>query len=305
MRILINLTIIVAGIYLVYKLYKRTTNKSVGAYKFISSISQYDNRVKSELSKRDKTEAMLNSVYIYTSRLKFLDNSIKRRKELEYISIRANMKWNGVELGNSQMTAIINMASLSWIIITLLITVFNLKLLILIPLYRVIDKLIITIFEIGIKAEDKVIEKEFIKFYAPFYHTYKYPINRSVRVADVAKSYYESAGPEIKRMIELLRADCQISEEIALDNLKDRYKLPKVHRMSNQIKLIISGRKLDLTVLDGFHSELNTERRLDQRRELEIKKEKGMKILQLNMLILVEIILYWTIVLISTNASKI
>jgi len=303
-RIIINGIIIFLGIYLVYKIYRRVTNRSIGAYKFFSNISKYDRGIKEELKLRDKTEKNLQNIFNHTSKLKFLNNSNKRFKDLEYISVRINKKLNNVELGAEYLTAILNIVSLVWITITLILTVYNIKLLILLPLYRVVDKALMAYYEMEIKYEDKIIDEEFYKFYAPFYHTYKYPINRSVRVAEVAKSYYDSASPPIKRMIELLRADCQISEEMALDNLKDRYKISKVHRMSNQIKLIISGKKLDLSVLDGFHSELHTERRLNQKKELEIKKEKGMSILQINMLILLEVIIYWTVVLISTNASK-
>lgn len=305
MRIVINITILIAGLYLVYKVYKKATNKSLGAYNFFSNISKYDRGIKEEIIARDRTEKNLKSLYNYTSRLKFLNNSDKRYKDLEYISIRVNKKINNVELGAEHMIAIVNLVSILWIIFTLILTVLDIRLLILMPLYGVIDKLIIGYFELEIKQEDAIIDAEFYKFYAQFYHTYKYEINRKVRVADVAKSYYDNASPPIKRMIELLRADCQLSEETALDNLKERYKISKVHRMANQVKLIISGKTLDLSILDGFHSELHTERRLNQRKELEIKKEKGMSILQINMLILLEVIIYWTITLIATNASKI
>ena len=298
---ILNILTFVCGVFIIYRFYSMMTLNSVPFYKHLQKIKAKQESDKDRVKSRERTRKFLNRLMDYTQSIKFLESNKKRDAQLEYIALRRNFIWHDVHITEDHLSAILDAISLVYMGIVILISVVDLRFLVLIVFYRAIQAFIIKMLESEIKEYDEEIANDFYAFHARIYHIYKHKTNQNIPIPDVMMRYYPNANAQIKRMIDLFRADYQLTPDKALDRLKAHYRIDKVYRMANELLLIQTGKTVELDMLESFQKELEAEHRLKAKRELEKKKEKSEMILNLNILILLEVIVIWAICLILAN----
>lgn len=298
---LIVLVIFLLGMLTVYRLYTTFSIKTFGVYKTFKKIGNYATLSKNRIRRRDNTEKVLRFLHKHTESVVLLTHSEKRKEDTEYVALRMNLKIYEVNITSEYLQGLIDTATLIFLTLSLFLTILDTRFVAFTLFYKMVPKLILELFSYIIKDYDKEIEKEFYKFHSCYFNLYKHKSNQNIPIPTVAQNCYNSVGPQLQRMIDLMQADFKTNSSKALDNLKNHYRLAKVYRFCNEMKLIQSGRAVDMDMLEEFQNELKAEHRLLQKKELENKKLKAENIMGISGFIMVEVLIYWSICAVLLN----
>lgn len=301
--ILLNALVIIFLVCLIRILTKKTGVDISTLNKRLKQIKFIENRLEEQNKARESTSKFLNRLYSWVKYLKLFNVSDKKQQELDYIALRLHKEYNGVNLGGNELFALRGASMLLYIFVVLLISLINFKLLPLVFFYPLIGSIVESLWYGKIRTQDEMIEEDFFDFFSEFYFTYKFPDNIRENVEDVAMRFYNRANDETKHMINLFRADAKIGEEYALDNLKKNFKLVKITRMCDQIKLIISGKPIGVEGLNAFKEELNSTRRFVRQQQNEERKEKAQKIIIVPIILMMLVIFSWIIVMLTQKMN--
>lgn len=293
MHFILSISVVIMLITLV-KFYRK--NKGIDSSslaKKIEKIASIEKESKQRLEKRNKTSEFLESTSSWIKYLKIFEITKQKQEHLDYLALRVNKKINDVTLDGNDLKTLRSLFMLIHMVIMILLSLFNFKVLPLVLSFPVTGFLMDTLIERSIKKKDKKIEENFYDFYSEFYATYKFPKVLKEKLDDVAMRYYNRANEETAYLIDLLRADCKISEDYALDNLKKNYQIVKIHRLVDQVRMIIQGKNVGVDGLENFKKELDDEKDFLDDLANKQKIEKADKIATIPIIILFTLMGIW------------
>jgi len=292
-------------IYLLYYLFKNyrqsngLSNKTID--RKMSTLIQVEKSSVKKIELRDKTEDKLESLHSWIESLRVFTIDRKRKDDLDYLSLRLNIEKDGVILSGQDLHTVRSLYIIAAVVITVILSLFNFKLLPLVLLSPLAGIRKESKWRKEIKRKDAEIEKDFYGLYSEFFYVYRYPDDLKERLDNVAMRYYNRANDEMKHLINLLRADCKVNEEYALDRLKINFKMVKINRMADQVKLVVQGRNVGKDGLVAFKEELDSERKFQRELANRERKEKAEKVKVIPVIILLFIGLAWVVVTIKSR----
>lgn len=293
---LITCAIVVLGLILVYRLYRHYSIMNLGTMKFGNQSNKLLKAEANKIKKRNNTAKMLANLRNFTTAIPFLKESEQKMQNLNYYAKRLNIVLNDNTLSGEDLFAIRGIIIFIYVIIVCITIVFSsLYLIPLLLLYKFPALILDRMFEITVKDKNTLLLKDFRDFYAEFFYNYRHKANRGVKITEVAMRFYNRANPETKLLIDNLRADATQSEEYALDQMKDLFRVTKVHRMADQVKMIIIGKTQNTDAMEGFKREIEDEFRAEKKKKLAIKKMKANGVQLVAWIILTEIVMAFSI----------
>lgn len=295
MHILLSIAIFLLGCFSAYRFYSYYNYKTFENSLRLQNISTLKQQEDKRLKARDKTEKLLKCLSGFTKRIVLFMPTQRERDKLDYYARRLNLNWNGVLLDCDDLLTIRSAVQTIYIVIVIILSLINLRLSALLLLYKFIAVIFDSLLESEIKEHNKLLLKDFRDFYAEFYYNYRHKNNRGIKIQEVAMRYYDRANSETKLLIDNLRADSIQSEEYALDQMKDLFRIVKVHRLADQVKMIIMGKTLNTDAMDGFKQELEAEFRNEKRKILEAKKFKATAVTGVAWFVISEVVLLFGI----------
>lgn len=294
MDVLILIVTVLAGLLGVILIYRFLKTYSILSLNSILITSKTDSVLEAEttkIKKRNSTAKRLEKIRKYATAIPWFAVSANQMEKLNYYAKRLNIVWNDNTLTGVDLLGIQAILQTIYIVIVMIFVVLkSLWLLPLLLLYKFPCVVFSAIFETEIKERNDLLLKDFRDFYAEFFYNYRHKSNRSVRITDVAMRFYNRANSETKLLIDNLRADSVQSEEYALDQMKDLFRVVKIHRLSDQVKMIIMGKTLNTDAMEGFKQEIEAEFRAEKKKELELKKFKATLVQGVAWLILTELV---------------
>jgi hypothetical protein len=273
---------------------------NIGAIKLTSKTDELLKHKDKEIKQRIATRKHLDTLVTITKSIAFLQVSERKMENLNYYAKRLNYTISGNRLSGDDLFAIRASISLAYIGIILILIVFNTMYFIpLLFLYGFPPLFMDFIIEGEIKEHNNLLLKDFRDFYAEFYYNYRHQTNRGVRITEVAMRFYNRANPETKLLIDNLRADAINSDEYALDQMKELFRVTKIHRLADQIKMIIMGKTTNTDAMDAFKKEIEDEYRREKRKELEWKKTVSLSVMSVSWIILTEMVLVFGVTIMT------
>lgn len=287
----IELLIFTVTVFLIYSVWKHYTTVNIGAIQLSSKTDEILKHRDKEIKKRAATRQRLDTLVSITKSIGFLQVSNRKMENLNYYAKRLNYTLAGNRLSGDDLFAIRACISLVYICFVLVLVVFNnLYFAVLLLLYNFPPMFMDFIIEGEIKDHNQLLLEDFRDFYAEFYYNYRHQSNRGVRVTEVAMRFYNRANAETRLLIDNLRADAIQSDEYALDQMKDLFRVTKIHRMADQVKMIIMGKTTNTDAMDAFKKEIEDEYRRKKRKELEWKQTKAFAVTGVAWIILTELV---------------
>lgn len=284
------------GIYLIYQLVKSYNTISIKSVKLAYKTNDLLEAEAKKIKRRNSTAKNLALLRKYAQAIPWFRVSDKKMENLNYYAKRLNLVIDDNTLTGLDILGIQAAIQTVYIFIVCLLSVFvSLWFLSFILLYKFPAVIFSLVFEGIISDQNELLLKDFRDFYAEFFYNYRHKANRSVRITEVAMRFYNRANSETKILIDNLRADSVQSEEYALDQMKDLFRVVKVHRLADQIKMIITGKTLNTDAMEGFKQEIEAEFRAERKKELELKKFKATLVQGIAWFILTELVMAFSL----------
>lgn len=296
LNIFISVIIFFVGVYLIYQILKSYSTLSLNSVKLTRRADTLLEAEANKIRRRNSTAKRLAALRRYAEAIPWFHVSDKKMENLNYYAKRLNLVIDDNTLTGKDILGIQAVIQTIYIAIVIILTMcISLWLLPLLTLYKFPAVIFSAFFEGVIKDQNDLLLQDFRDFYAEFFYNYRHKSNRSVRITDVAMRFYNRANSETRILIDNLRADSVQSEEYALDQMKDLFRVVKIHRLSDQIKMIITGKTLNTDAMEGFKQEIEAEFRAERKKELELKKFKATLVQGIAWLILTELVMAFSL----------
>ena len=292
MRTFLSLLAISLIIYITYSILKFNTGLSVKSYLLNGKINTYLANREKEIKQQKNTRNLLNKLSAINSLIIF-KTSEKDDEKREHYAKRLSRKWNGVELNAEDYLTINNFFKLIYLIIVCTISVFNLRFLILVPLYTLVPTIVYFTYESDISESNKKILEDFYDFYSEFYYTYRHYENIGIPLAETAMSFYNRANSETRKMIMNLVTDSSASQYDALMQWKETYEMTYMQRLCDLLTSVTLGKRVSVESMDSFKFELETQNKMKLESNIAKVKEQIESLCTQCMIPLAEMVLYW------------
>lgn len=295
MFLILNLIVIVLTYYLFIQYKKKTGLSMKLVNNTMTSIGSLRKKERNRLKERDDFADELKRNLKFFMSIPLFSVSQRTMARYEYLALRMDRTVKGNNCTGEILYYQRCLAISKYLIVMCILVLKNFNLAPLLLAYPFVGTLKETKWENEVKKKDEEIEEDFFELYSEFYFTYKFPDNIRERIDEVALRFRDRAKPATRHMIDLIRADSKVSEEYALDNLKENFKLIKIHRMCDQLKLIILGRNIGTDGLIAFKEELDEERKFKRKEEKDKKIEGIMVIFAVPFFMTISSVVLWLV----------